>query len=38
MLCSAKELGLSEDHSCILVPDRATPNGRPIAEVLPATA
>jgi phenylalanyl-tRNA synthetase beta chain len=36
MLCSAKELGLSGDHSSIFLPDPAAPIGRPIAEVLPA--
>ena len=36
MLCSARELGLSADHSAIIVLDPAAPIGRPIGEVLPA--
>ena len=35
MLCSERELGLSEDHSGILVLPEDTPLGRPLADVLP---
>jgi phenylalanyl-tRNA synthetase beta chain len=35
MLCSAKELGLSDDHSRIFVMDASARVGQPIAEVLP---
>ncbi|HEX4985668.1 MAG TPA: phenylalanine--tRNA ligase subunit beta [Burkholderiales bacterium] len=34
MLCSARELGISEDHSGLLVLDDAVPNGAGIREVL----
>lgn len=34
MLCSARELGLSEDHSGLLVLDAAAPVGRAVREVL----
>jgi phenylalanyl-tRNA synthetase beta chain len=34
MLCSALELGLSEDHDGIVVLDQDAPIGRPLAEVL----
>lgn len=34
MLCSARELGLSEDHSGLLILPRDTPVGKPVAEVL----
>lgn len=35
MLCSAKELGLSQDHSGIMELDAAAVPGTPLAEVLP---
>jgi phenylalanyl-tRNA synthetase beta chain len=35
MLCAADELGLSSDHSGLLLLDAAQPAGRPLAEVLP---
>jgi phenylalanyl-tRNA synthetase beta chain len=35
MLCAADELGLSADHTGLLVLDPAQPAGRPLAEVLP---
>ncbi len=34
MLCSARELGLGEDHDGILLVDRATPLGTPIGQAL----
>ncbi len=37
MVCSERELGLSEDHSGILVLDPEAPVGRPLAEVLGET-
>jgi len=36
MICSARELGLGEDHAGILVLDAAAPVGRPLSEVLRA--
>jgi phenylalanyl-tRNA synthetase beta chain len=35
MLCSERELGLSEDHRGILVLPEGTPPGKPLREVLP---
>src|SRR3989338_5576344 len=35
MLCSAAELGISEDHSGILILPKETPLGKPLEEVLP---
>ena len=34
MLCSARELGISEDHAGLLILDPALPVGQPIAEAL----
>ena len=38
MICSEKELGLSEDHAGIMVLDGATPIGVPLAEAIPGLA
>ena len=38
MLCSERELGLSEDHGGILLLDGETPIGRPLGDVLGARA
>jgi phenylalanyl-tRNA synthetase beta chain len=35
MLCSAKELGLSDDHSGIMILDPSTQIGKPLSEIIP---